>query len=236
MKEQTPKSQPSPSEASLHPGGNLGVPHGVADLAPADPYEYMEPGEMDRPISLMYVLFLCALFAWGGFYVQRYSAGYAALGYDEYSSGPGTGKTNAVQQVDPYVLGRRLFGDTCAKCHQLDGAGVAGQYPPLAGSEWVLSPGPARMIRIVLDAVQGPITVKGAQYNNNMTPWRDTLNDQQIAAIITYARTQKEWSHTASAVTPEEVAAIRKKTKDRAASGPWTASELLALPDHEPAQ
>jgi hypothetical protein len=67
-----------------------------------------------------------------------------------------------------------------------------------------------------------------------MTPWRDTLNDQQIAAIITFVRTQKEWGHTATPVTPEEVAAIRKKTKDRSTLGPWTAAELLALPDHEP--
>jgi mono/diheme cytochrome c family protein len=90
------------------------------------------------------------------------------------------------------------------------------------------------LIRIVLDAVQGPITVKGLTYNNTMTPWRDTLNDRQIAAIITYIRAQKEWGHAASGVTPEEVAAIRAKTKDRPALGPWTANELLAIPEHEP--
>jgi mono/diheme cytochrome c family protein len=234
MKRDSDKTRTGAAEINSGVVHDPPVPPGVADMAPADPREYLEPGEMDRPISLSYVLFLCVLFAWGGFYVQRYSAGYDAQGYDEYSAGPGAVKTNAVQAVDPYVLGRRLYGDTCAKCHQQDGLGVAGQYPPLVGSEWVLSPGPARMIRIVLDTIQGPITVKGQQYNNTMTPWRDTLNDQQIAAVITYVRTQKEWGHTASPVTPEEVADIRKKTKDRPALGPYTASEMLAIPDHEP--
>jgi len=206
---------------------------GVGDLETASPLEYVEPGEEHRGYSLLFVCLLCGFFAWGGWYTQRYSAGYTALGYDENSAGVG-GKTNAPVVIDPYVLGRRLYGDTCAKCHQMDGLGVAGQYPPLVQSEWVLAEGPARLVRIVLDAVQGPITVKGVEYNNVMTPWRDTLNDVQVAAVLTYVRTQKEWGHNASPVTPEEVAAIRQKTKDRPGRGPWTAVELLALPEHEP--
>jgi hypothetical protein len=89
------------------------------------------------------------------------------------------------------------------------------------------------MIRIVLDALQGPVKVKGLDFNNTMTPWRDTLTDQQIAAVVTYVRTQKDWGHNASPVTPEEVAAIRAKTKSRPATGPWTAAELAAIPEHE---
>ena len=216
------------------PDNNMSAaPGGVADLAPADPREHIEPNEAQRPMSLWYVTLLCLFFAWAGYYVQRYSADYGALSYDE-NAGFGGAKTNIVKQVDPYVLGKRLFENVCAKCHQPDGQGIAGQYPPLVGSEWALASGPARMIRIALDGLQGPITVKGASYNNNMTPHRDALTDPQIAAILTYVRTQKEWGHNASPVAPEEVAAIRNKTKDRAALGSWTAAELLALPDHEP--
>jgi mono/diheme cytochrome c family protein len=209
---------------------------GVADLAAADPREHIEPSETERPISLWLVMFVSAFFAWGGFYVQRYSGGYRTLVYNENALGLDAALTNAVQTVDPYSLGKRLFSDTCAKCHQPDGQGLAGQYPPLVGSEWVLASGSARMIRIVLDAVQGPITVKGAQFNNSMTPWRDTLTDRQIAGVITYVRTQQEWGNTASPVTPEEVAAIRKKTERRPALGPWTVTELLAIPENEPPQ
>jgi mono/diheme cytochrome c family protein len=221
----------------MKPHGNNPTPNpggGVADLATADPREHIEPWEYERPLSLWYITFISAFLFGGGVYLQRYSGDYRASVYDENAAGLGSGKTNAAPPMDPYAQGRRLYGDTCAKCHQLDGLGLTGQYPPLAASEWVLAAGPARMIRIVLDAVQGPIVVKGATYNNTMTPWRDTLNDQQLAAVITYVRTQKEWGHTASAVTPEEVAAIRGKTKDRVALGPWTAAELLALPEQEP--
>ena len=218
------------------PGGQVPKPlaQGVADLATFDPNEHLEPGESQRPISLLLVLFVGGFFAWAGYYAQRFGGGYEPLIYNENAYGVAQAKTNAAENIDPYVLGQRIFGNTCAKCHQPDGLGLPGQYPPLVGSEWVLAPGPARMIRIVLDAAQGPIQVKGATYNNVMTPWRESLNDQQIAAVITYVRTQKEWGHTASAVTPEEVAAIRLKTKPHAAAGPWTAEELGAVPDQEP--
>lgn len=221
--ENRPKSNPPPE------------PAGVSDLAVRDPNEHVEPGETHRMMSLWYVLLLCAFFGWGGYYTQRYSSGYTALAYNENTM-PGMVNTNAAAPIDPYVLGRRIFGDTCAKCHQPDGLGVAGQYPPLVGSEWVLASGPARMIRIDLDGLQGPIKVKGAQYDNVMSPHRDALTDVQLAAVMTYIRTQKEWGHNASPVTPEEVAAIRKKTKERAALGAWTAAELAEIPENEPAQ
>ena len=206
---------------------------GVADLACADLREPFGPDEGHVPLPLWLVTFVGALLFGGGIYMQRYSGGYAAAIYNENAFGLAAGRTNAVAPVDPYVLGKRLFADTCAKCHQPDGLGVPGQYPPLVGSEWVLASGPDRMIRIVLDALQGPVKVKGLDFNNTMTPWRDTLTDQQIAAIITYVRTQKDWGHTASPVTPEEVAGIRAKTKNRPMPGPWTVAELLAIPEHE---
>jgi mono/diheme cytochrome c family protein len=223
------QSQSAKSAAAHLPG----VPPGVADLAPHDPDEHVEPGENQPPLSVWLVSFIGALFFWGGLYVQRFSGGYDAMVYDENAS-PGQVKSNAVQTVDPYTLGKRVFANTCAKCHQLDGQGVAGQYPPLAGSEWALAAGPARMIRIVLDGLQGPIKVKGVDFNNNMTAHRDALTDPHIAAVITYVRSQKEWGHNASPVTPEQVADIRAQTKSRAGIGAWTAAELMALPEALP--
>jgi mono/diheme cytochrome c family protein len=212
----------------------LPPPTGVADFACNDPREPIEPTEDYPSLPLWLVTFAGALMFWGGIYLQRYSGGYAATTYDENALGSGLAKTNAVAQIDPYALGRRLFADTCAKCHQPDGQGVPGQYPPLVNSEWVLASGPARMIRIVLDALQGPVKVKGSDFNNTMTPWRDTLTDQQISAIVTYVRTQKDWGHNASPVTAGEVAQIRAKTRNHSPAGPWTVSELLAIPEHEP--
>lgn len=203
---------------------------GVDDIAPSDPREPVEPGEAHRPISVWVVAFMGVVLFWGGSHLQSYSGSFKPLVYNEEDSGRGGLATNAVREVDPYTMGKRLFADTCAKCHQPDGEGLAGQYPPLAHSDWVLASSPDRMIRIVLDALQGPVKVNGATYNNTMTAWRDSLTDQQIAAIITFERTHKEWGHHASAVSPEQVAAIRKATTNR--SGPWTAEELLAIPEH----
>ncbi len=194
---------------------------GVADLACADEYEEIDPGEQHPPMPLWLVTFVGALLFLGGIYLQRYSGGYAAMVYDENTSG-GQPKATIPAPVDPYVMGKRIFANICAKCHQPDGLGLPGQYPPLVGSEWALAPGPARMIRIALDGLQGPITVKGLNFNNTMAPLRDTLTDQQIAAAITYVRTQKDWGHGASPVTPEEVADIRNKTKGRPLIGSWT--------------
>ncbi|MFN7141031.1 MAG: c-type cytochrome, partial [Limisphaerales bacterium] len=129
---------------------------------------------------------------------------------------------------DDTALGRRVYMASCAPCHQANGMGMAGQFPPLAGSEWVLTPGPGRAIRIVLDGVAGPMEVRGVHYNNAMVPWRDNLSDEEIAAVVTFIR--NEWGNQASKVTPEQVAELRAATAGR---GTYTAEELLRLPDTE---
>ena len=127
-----------------------------------------------------------------------------------------------------YAKGRKIYVTSCQVCHQASGLGAPGQFPPLAESEWVLAEHPNRIIRIVLNGFNGPVEVKGQQFNNAMVPWRDVLDDDSIAAVLTYIRKQKDWKNTASEVKPEMVKAIRDKTKDR--SDPWTAPELLAIP------
>jgi mono/diheme cytochrome c family protein len=230
-------SQPPLGSADSRPA-TVGLPPrtGFSDLACADLNEAAElPGEEHPPLPLWLVTFIGALLFWGGIYLQRYSGSYTAMVYDENASS-GQPKANIPVPVDPYVMGKRIFENICAKCHQPDGLGLPAQYPPLVGSEWALAAGPARMIRIVLNGLQGPITVKGVNFNNIMAPLRDTLTDQQIAAAITYVRTQKDWGHGASPVTPGEITDIRNKTKGRALIGSWTPVELLAIPDHEPKQ
>lgn len=127
-----------------------------------------------------------------------------------------------------YNKGRKIYVTSCQVCHQASGLGAPGQFPPLADSEWVLAEHPNRIIRAVLSGLNGPIEVKGQAFNNAMVPWRDVLDDESVAAVLTYIRRQKDWKHSASAVKPESVKAIREKTKDR--SDPWTAPELLAIP------
>ena len=127
--------------------------------------------------------------------------------------------------VDP-EMGKRIYnGPYCGPCHQANGMGTPGMFPPLAGSEWVATENPENIIRIVLNGIAGPITVSGQQFNNVMPPWRDALTDEQIAAVITYIRS--DWGNKGSPVTVDLVKKIREATKDK--SGPWSAEELKTL-------
>lgn len=130
---------------------------------------------------------------------------------------------------DPMVVGKRIFSQNCAVCHQTSGEGVAGQYPPLVGSEWVLSEGEwhgdNHLVRVVLNGLHGPVQVKGQNFNNNMVPWRDVLSDDKISAVLTYIRA--EWGNSAPAIPAEYVGRIREETADR--GEPWTQKELQAI-------
>ena len=128
--------------------------------------------------------------------------------------------------VDP-DLGRVVYQKACVACHQGSGLGTPGMFPPLGGSEWVNAEGHQRIIRIVLNGLSGPIEVAGAQYNNVMVPWRDILNDEEIAAVLTYVRS--EWGNKGDPVPLEEVKAVRAATEPRGA--PWTADELKQVPE-----
>jgi mono/diheme cytochrome c family protein len=123
-----------------------------------------------------------------------------------------------------------VFGTYCQVCHQSTGLGAPPQFPPLAGSEWVLAKEPGRVIRIVLNGLQGPVTVKGQAFDSNsMIPWKNDLSDEQIADVITYIR--QEWGNNASSVTPEQVKAIRDKSASRSAQ--WFVTELLKVNENE---
>lgn len=178
------------------------------------------------PIWLIVLMFL--LLYWGALYFDSNGGWFSAKIYAPYHS------LEEVQELQPggggddvFEFGKAVYNrPTCAACHQASGQGTAGQFPPLAGSEWVLEEDPGKIIRLVLNGVQGPMTVKGQQYNNAMVPW-NMLSDEEIAAVITYIRQNKEWGNNASAVTPDQVAAIREKLKGR--SQPFTADELSKI-------
>src|SRR5262245_9976885 len=88
------------------------------------------------------------------------------------------------QQAAPGPTGP--YQTVCITCHQAEGQGVPGAFPPLAGSEWLTKDGETP-IRIVLLGLSGPIEVKGVQFNQVMPPPAG-LSDEQIAEAISYAR------------------------------------------------
>lgn len=121
--------------------------------------------------------------------------------------------------------GGQLYGLYCSACHGADGKGATGgQFPPLAGSEWVLG-NPDRSIKIVLHGLHQPIEVAGKTYNLEMPPQGAALPDEQIAAILTHVRAS--WGNKASAVSVNQVKKVRAATTNRKEY--WTAAELLKL-------
>lgn len=114
----------------------------------------------------------------------------------------------------------------CATCHQADGRGLpAAQFPPLAQAEWVTG-NPERLIDIALNGLTGPIRVNGKDYPGHvpMTQFRGLLNDEEMAAVLTYVR--NAFGNSASAISPQQVEKVRRQTRDK--DGFWLAPELEA--------
>jgi len=127
------------------------------------------------------------------------------------------------KEQELFAKGKQLYTTVCMGCHQPSGFGAEGVAPPLVDSEWVLG-APDRIVRILLHGVTGPIRVNNRTFALEMPPLGAALDDQSVAATLTYIR--REWGHTASPVSPSQVASIRSSISNRTA--PWTEGELLA--------
>lgn len=101
--------------------------------------------------------------------------------------------------------GKMLFRQHCGACHQMDGSGVPGMYPPLIESEYIN--GEVKwLVNAIVNGLEGPITVKGVEYDNLM-PQMAYLEDQEIADILTYVRAS--FGNNSGEVTAEQVKEIR---------------------------
>ena len=117
------------------------------------------------------------------------------------------------------ALGQRTYQNTCIQCHQADGQGIRGVYPPITQNEWVEGD-EGRLIRLILHGMEGPIVIDGVTYDQRMQPL-GRLTDDQIAAVLTYVR--NNFGNDASAVDPDDVSKVRAHSdRDR----PWRADEL----------
>jgi len=124
--------------------------------------------------------------------------------------------------ISPDEDGGKIYRTRCVSCHQNDGMGISGVFPPLSGTEWVVSD-KGRLIRIVLHGLSGETVVQGITYSGAMPPWNSYLNDEQIAAVLTFIRSS--WNNDADAVTTDDVTKVRAATQDRKKS--WTHDELM---------
>ena len=133
--------------------------------------------------------------------------------------------------INPEVLakGKAIYmrDGYCNTCHQKDGKGLeAAGFPPLSGSKWVTG-NEDRLIKLVMKGIYGPIEVNGMQYPGQvpMTQYGGMLNDNEMAAVLTYVR--NTFGNKAPAITAEKVKEVRAVIKDK--SGFYTPEELLKL-------
>jgi cytochrome c oxidase subunit 2 len=96
--------------------------------------------------------------------------------------------------------GQEVYEANCADCHRDNGEGLAVKFPALKGNTFVTGD-PKPVIATVLNGLKGNL--------GQMPAWKDTLDDQQTAAVITYIR--QAWSNRAATVTPAMVGAARGK-------------------------
>ncbi len=120
--------------------------------------------------------------------------------------------------------GQKAFLTYCATCHQPNGKGVPGAFPPLAKSPWIKGD-PERLIRMILNGLQGEIMVLDKPFNAQMPPQGQIMSDAEIATALTYVRSS--WGNKEDAVDEKRVAELRKDASKRAEY--WDAEELLAL-------
>ncbi len=106
------------------------------------------------------------------------------------------------------MAGELLFAGTCSTCHQGNGEGLAGVFPPLAKSSFIADY-PERLSEVILHGLQGSVTVNGQDYNSVMPPMSQ-LTDDEVANIATYVL--NSWGNPGGAVSKEEAAEMRAST------------------------
>jgi mono/diheme cytochrome c family protein len=84
------------------------------------------------------------------------------------------------------ALGQRVYAGQCALCHGHDGRGITGLNPPLTESER-LAGSPRELARLLLVGSSALPPTEQATYSNVMPPY-PFLSDEEIAAVLTYAR------------------------------------------------
>lgn len=184
--------------------------------------EKQEPSERFMPTPLYLVLIISGFAFWAGIYLIKYSGGFDPYVYDETIVPGAAAQSAGPAEFDPMAAGQRFFQRNCVVCHQADGSGVPGQYPPLVNSEW-LQVSAELPIRILLNGMMGEIHVQGQSYNNVMPPFGQA-QERDLAAVLTYLRTAPEFQNGGEPVSPEEVAAVKEALGGR--TTPFDGAEL----------
>ncbi len=112
------------------------------------------------------------------------------------------GTLTAEEQIQ---AGQAHFSGTCSVCHQANGAGLPGVFPPLAKSDYIAAD-PKRAISVLLHGLTGKVTVNGTEYNSVMPPMNQ-FNDDEVANILTYVL--NSWGNPGGQIHADDVKKVR---------------------------
>jgi mono/diheme cytochrome c family protein len=117
--------------------------------------------------------------------------------------------TSQARLVAPAVmeLGRKVYQRQCAVCHGDEGKGHPPAYPPLAGNQSITMASPVNSIRMVLNGGYPPGTRKNPR-PHGMPPFSHILDDNEVAAVVTYIRVA--WDNSGTPVTAAQTNELRK--------------------------
>jgi mono/diheme cytochrome c family protein/glucose/arabinose dehydrogenase len=130
---------------------------------------------------------------------------------------------------DDRTSGAKMFHQICASCHGANGQGIEGLAPPLMNSEHVRNT--ERLALIMLHGLEGPVHVKGKEYNINLAMpgliGNETISDKDIADIISYVTSA--FSDVPTTLKRERIQELRSV---KSSSGmEFTEAELMTLDD-----
>jgi mono/diheme cytochrome c family protein len=101
--------------------------------------------------------------------------------------------------------GKALYKKYCLTCHQANGSGVPGMFPPLSQGSWI-GKSPDELIPLILKGLKGEIEVSGESYKNAMPP-QIKITDQELAWVLTYVRSN--FGNHFKPVIPDTVKKVR---------------------------
>ena len=121
--------------------------------------------------------------------------------------------------------GASIFQSNCSGCHQANGEGVPGAFPPLAGVVpriALAENGRVTLIHILLFGMSGEITIDGATYNGSMPAWGSSLSDEEIAAVLNHEL--MAWDN--AAMLPEDFEPIQASEVEAQRSANLSAAQV----------
>lgn len=175
-----------------------------------DPVEGISTRWIGVPLSLLMVYLV-----WGASYLVIQTESFQFRNGDMRSPTTAVEDTSTPSTESPIAGGEMVFKRNCQACHQAQGQGLDGAFPPLAGSEWVNGPS-KRMAAIVLFGLSGKVQVKDKTYQGTMPSFRGKLSHEELAAVLTFVRAS--WGNSSQ---PVDASMIEDVERDFDREVPW---------------